>query len=159
MTAEDELVEVRLLELPLALLEQAQERADELGREFTHVAESDEDSVPGRLAALSQHLQGRYGAFLTPMQEQIDDAVARGETSIDVTVTVPRSVQGTVSRLWALLDEADEYCRAGDMLTLAPTPEVLTFRRWYFMQFIDQVDGGEPVPFGRYAEPPPGAAH
>lgn len=152
---EDELVEVQLLELPPGLMVQAEERADELAREFTHVAETDEDAVPARLISLSRHLQGRYGAVLTPVRQQIEEAAARGDESIDISVKVPRSVRTAVSRLWALLDEADEYSRSGDLLTLAPAPELLTLRRWYLTQFLDQIDGAEPVPFSRYAQPPP----
>lgn len=152
---DDEIVEIHLLGLPLRIMAEVQERADELGREFSHVAETEDESVPARLAALSQHLQGQYGAFLTPMQQQIDDATTRGEEFVDVSLKVPRSVRTAVMRLWALLDEADEYCRNGDLLTLAPTPEMLMLRRWYLTQFIDQPDGAEPVPFARYAAPPP----
>ena len=93
--SEDELVEVQLLELPPRLMVKAQERADELGREFTHVAETDEDSAPARVISLS---------------------------------------------------------RPSD---LAPAPEILTLRRWYLTQFLDQIDGAAPVPFSRYAAPPP----
>ena len=151
----DELVDVHLLDLPVALMIAVQERSDDLGREFSHIVSTDLDAVPARLTSLSQHLQGRYGAFLRPLQQQLDEAADRGESSIDITLTVPRSVRGSIARLWALLTEADEYCRAGDLLTLAPTPDMLTLRQWYLTQFIDQIDGAEAVPFSKYVESPP----
>lgn len=149
--ADTELVEVHLLGLPLALLARAVEHSDELTREFSHVAEADSDSVPARLTALSQQLQGRYGAFTVPVQERIDAATARGDEAVDVTFRVPPSAADAASQLWALLDEADAYCRAGDLLTLAPPPEVLMLRRWYLSQFIDQIRGSEPVSFADFA--------
>jgi hypothetical protein len=45
-----------------------------------------------------------------------------------------------------LLDEADEFCRAGDrLLTLAAEPELVAFRHWYLGEFWKQVEGAEPV--------------
>lgn len=146
-----ELVEVHLLGLPLDLLAAAQEHGEELQREFLHVAEADSDSVPARLNALSQQLRGQYGAFTVQAQAEIDAAAARGDSTIDVVFQVPPDVADAAAQLWALLDEADEYCRAGDLLTLAPTAEQVTLRTWYLSQFIDQTKGAEPVPFSEYA--------
>ena len=150
-TSTQELVDVHLLGLPLDLLAAAQEHGEELQREFMHVAEADSASVPARLNALSQQLRVQYGAFTEQAQAEIDAATERGESTIDVVFNVPAGVADAAAQLWALLDEADEYCRAGDLLTLAPTPDQLTLRAWYLSQFIDQTKGAEPVPFSEYA--------
>lgn len=151
---DEELVEVRLLELPLNLLAESQERGDELGREFSHIADSDSEGVPARLTALSQQLTGRYAESVRPAQEQIDAAIARGDDTIDVTFTVPRHASAAATQLWALLEEADEFCRAGDMLTLASTPEMLQLRHWYLGQFIDQLAGADPVSWTDFTKNP-----
>jgi hypothetical protein len=150
-----ELVEIKLIGVPLGLLTRAQERGDELGREFMHIADSDSTAAPARLMALSQQLRGRYAGYMEPVQATIDAAIARGDESVDVVFSVPSDVGAAASRLWALLDEADEYCRAGDLLTLETPPEMVQLRHWYLSQFIDQASGAEPVSWATYAEPAP----
>ena len=149
-----ELVKVRLVGLPIPLLLEAQQHGEELRREFSHVAAAESDSVPARLTALSQHLRGQFGSFTEPVQVQIDEAAARGEETIDVTFEVPRAVADAAVQMWAMLEEVDEYCRAGDLLTLAPTEQNIRLRGWYLSQFIDQIKGADPVPFDEY-EPTP----
>ena len=153
-TQDTDLVEIHLVGVPLALLARAQERSDELAREFTYVAASDSDAAPARLLALSQHLQGRYGGYMQPVQDEINAAAARGDELVDVSFAVPREVSAAASQLWALLDEADEFCRRGELLTLATPPEIVQFRRWYLSQFIDQSRGAEPVTWAKYSTPP-----
>ena len=149
-----DLLAVRLVGLPLQLLSASQERADDLSREFSHIADSDSDAPPARLLALSQQLNGQYGGHVRPAQEQIDAATARGDDSIDVTFEVPRAAAGAARQLWALLDEADEFCRSGQLLTLATPPELVKLRQWYLSQFIDQAAGAEPVPWDEFSEAP-----
>ena len=153
-TQDTDLVEIHLLGVPLALLGRAQERSDELSREFTYVAASDSETAPARLLALSQHLQGRYGGYMQPAQDEIALARDRGDQVVDVSFAVPREVSGAAAQLWALLDEADEFCRNGDLLTLATPADIVTFRRWYLSQFIDQSRGAEPVTWAKYSSPP-----
>ena len=45
----------------------------------------------------------------------------------------------------ALFDEADEFCRRGDLLTLAESSEVHAFRTWYIEEYVRQLDGGPPT--------------
>ena len=150
MSETQELVKVRLLELPIPLLAEAQQHGEELQREFTHVAATESHSVPARLLALSEQLRGQYGSFTDPVQEEIDAAIARGDEAIDVTFEVPAAVGDAAEQLWSLLEEVDEYCRTGDLLTLAPSEDSLRLRGWYLSQFIDQTNGGQPVPFSEY---------
>ncbi len=46
------------------------------------------------------------------------------------------------------MDEADDYCRAGQhLLTLVTPPEALAFRRWYLGEFVRQIAGEQPRPW------------
>lgn len=150
MSDTTELVKVRLLGLPVQLLAEVQQHGEELEREFSHVAATESNSVPARLLSLSQQLRGQYGAFTDSVQAEIDEAIARGDESMDVTFEVPASVADAAEELWAMLEEVDDYCRNGDLLTLAPTQEALRLRGWYLSQFIDQINGAEPVPYSEY---------
>lgn len=151
-TADTELVEVHLLQLPLEIMAQSQQHSDELTREFTHVAspQTDSDRVPDRLLSLSAQLRGQYGVFTGSVMEEITQAQARGDATIDVTFRVPRSAGGGASALGVMWDEVDEFCRNGDLLTLETPPDLVTFRRWFLDQFTDQMRGGAPVPWPDY---------
>lgn len=155
-----DLVEVRILGLPVALAREGQEHFDELSREFLHLANSDEAirrDVPGRLLALSEDLRTRFSSFTSENERLLDEAAARGEESVDLTYLVPREAGPAAAALADLLDEADRYCAAGTyLLTLTTPPGALLYRRWYIGQFVDQIEGADPVPFAawRDAQPP-----
>ena len=148
--AQPGLVEVRLLGLPLGLLARAREHDDELTREFGHIEVAESDIAPARLTALSQQLRARYSSFTAAAEQAIAAATERGDQTIDVSLRVPEDVADAARTLLVLLDEADEYCRTGDLLTLAPPRDVVTLRQWYLHQFIDQTQGSAPVSFEEY---------
>ena len=145
-----ELVEVRLLRLPLAVWQRTQEHVDGLLREFALIAQDDEAkaATPGRLLALVQQLSAGFGGFSETQRIEMEEALARGETEIDLTYRVPPAAAGAARQLGDMLDEADAYCRRGDhLLTLATPEEELRFRRWYISEFVDQLGGAPPTPW------------
>lgn len=149
-----DLVDVRLLQLPLDVLSRSQQHSDELTREFTHIAspETDPDRVPDRLLALSTRLRGQYAAFTSSVMDEIAQAQARGDATIDVTFQVPRSVEQAASALAVMWNEVDEFCRNGDLLTLATPPELVAFRQWFLDQFTSQIRGAAPVAWPDYKD-------
>lgn len=160
MSAGD-LVEVRVIGIPLELAREAQEHFDELSREFLHLANSDESvrrDVPGRLLALSDDLRTRFSAFTDSNESLIDAAHERGDASIDLTFHVPAEAGPAAAELATLLDEADEYCRKGNyLLTLQTPPGALRYRRWYIAAFVDQIAGQPPVSYPDWAAQHPDA--
>ena len=40
-----------------------------------------------------------------------------------------------------MLDETDEFCRDGTLLTLQADDDVVAFRRWYLREVVDQIAG------------------
>ena len=145
-----ELVEVRLLRLPLQVWQRTQEHVDGLLREFALIAQDEEakHATPGRLLALVQHLTAGFGAFSESQRIQMEEALARGDTEIDLTYQVPPAAAAAAQQLGDMLDEADEYCRRGDhLLTLATPEEELRFRHWFISEFVDQLAGAPPTPW------------
>jgi hypothetical protein len=144
-------VDVRLLRYPLRLGQRATEHYDEVFREFALLAADrpgDHDDVPARLLTLVDALGRRY----TPQeehQEQRAAALVQGELKHDFVITVPASAAEASRSLGAMLDEADDFCRDGTLLTLGAPDDVAAFRRWYLQQVIEQVAG-------RLAQPWPG---
>lgn len=151
MTRPPELVEVRIIGMPLGVYRRAGEQNDELLREFAlinarHPGPGHE--VPARLLALSEEVAARFSGFTVDTESELAAAVARGDASIDLTYVVPREAAEASRQLAALLDEADGYCRGGgELLTLASSDEVMAFRRWFLGEFIDQIAGAAPRPW------------
>jgi hypothetical protein len=145
-----ELVEVRLLRLPLQVWQRTQEHVDGLLREFALIAQDEEAkaATPGRLLALVQHLTAGFGSFSESQRMEMEEALAHGDTEIDLTYYVPPAAAPAAQQLGDMLDEADEYCRRGDhLLTLATPEEELRFRHWFISEFVDQLGGAPPTPW------------
>jgi len=146
---EDPLVEVRLLGYPIVVGVRASQHYEEVFREFALLAASaraEPDSVPVRLLALVDALGRRY-ARQERHEVERDEAFLRGEKQRDFTISVPVSAGAASETLDAMLDETDNYCRAGMLLTLAAPDDVVAFRRWYLHEVTRQIHGAEPTPW------------
>lgn len=143
------LVDVVLLGFPLALFDRSREHMDGLMRELTFVAQarrqSQEHGVPERLLELVDELVARYAGLNAAPEAERDEALDRGEESVDLSFRAPPDVGPDTQRLGDLLDEVDRYCAAGEhLLSLVTPPECVRFRRWYLGEFLRQVDGAPP---------------
>ena len=149
------LVEVHLLAFPVDVYVRTEEHIDELQREFALILEREPgegEGPPGRLLALVREFSERFGDFGTEARDVVRDASQEGRARIDDLVyRVPAEVGPAASRLDQLLDEADAYCRAGDLLTLECPPDACTFREWFLAQFASQAGGLPAVPWPEWA--------
>lgn len=146
----EHLHEVRLLNLPLRLLAQGREHHDEVMRELAVLAldeQLESRHFPQRMLDLIDVLGRRYAARSAAPDAQIDAAIARGDLVADVTYHVPAHVTEAAAQLQSLMDEADEFCRGQQLLTLARPPEQVAFQRWYLAEFRRQVGGEPPQPW------------
>ena len=152
MNGDADLVDVSLLELPVEVHRRTSEHSDELQREFALLLASSAAGadVPRRLLALVEELGTRYRGFTEGSQQQLLDALERGDESIDLVYRVPRDVGSAVVHLNGLLDEADDFCRNGDLLTLAAPEEALAYRRWFLGEFQRQAGGEAPTPWSAF---------
>jgi len=139
------LVTVHVTGLPLDLYEASAAHADEVMRELQLLAASvDRAPLPSRLLVAGEKLAERFRAFTQAQEGVIADAVAAGASTIDLTYQVPVEAAYAARSLARLWDEVDEFCRHEEMLTLASPPEVVTFRRWYYGEFVNQIGGAAP---------------
>jgi hypothetical protein len=150
---DEPLVRVRVVDVPVEVMHSTRWHHAELLRELALVGGADPGSVPARLLALSALLRDRYAAFTEHPNRVLEEALARGEALATVDFMVPPDIGAAALELDALLDDADSYCRTGQLLTLAASPEVLRFRRWFLREFARQVEGGEPIPWREAAHP------
>lgn len=159
----DDLLTVHVLGLPLAVALRAQQHGDELTRELTLIAEQlrqrgNSGDLPARLISLIDQLAARYSVFTTEQEQQFVDAHRTDVETIDLTYRVPISAAGAAQQLGGVLDEADEYCRAGKyLLTLATPADLVVYRRWFLDQFVSQGAGNPPVSWADYSAGLPGS--
>ena len=157
----EELITVHVLGLPTGLQVQAQQQNDELTRELMLVAEQmrqrgNAADLPVRFVEMVSTLSERYAIFTAEQEAQLTAAIAAGQPTIDLTYTLPASAAAAAGALGEILDEADEYCRQGQLLlTLATPPELVAYRRWFLDQFVHQAEGAAPVSWSDYRERTP----
>lgn len=148
-------IQVHLVGIPLRIQEEASEHFDELTREFGDLAAADtaaHPQVPARLLELVSALQNRFSSFTEAQEADLAAAIARRDVTMDLLYVVPPDVGVASAGLGAMLDEADEFCAAGEyLLTLKTPPGPLAYRRWYLGQFIDQAAGQPPVSWADWA--------
>lgn len=148
-----DLIEVRLLSIDLVELHDAEAHHDELFREFALIAGGEPSpghELPTRLLTVVEELTTRYSGFVSGPQADLAAATERGDQQVDIVFQVPPDMGQAVSRFSELLTAADDHCRQGDLLTLAPSPEAVAFRNWYLGEFVAQSRGSDPTPWPEY---------
>jgi anti-sigma regulatory factor (Ser/Thr protein kinase) len=148
-------VPVQLLGLSVDIYRQTMEHTDELQREFALILERDPSEgsePPGRLLGLIGELNGRFGGFGGAARQRMEEAMETEQQSVDLHYEVPADIGPAAARLSDLFEEADSYCRAGDLLTLATPPDALALRRWFLDQFRAQAAGARPESWGGWLE-------
>lgn len=144
------LCQVRLLGLPLRLLLVGREHHDDLMREFRLLslagASTDRDA-PARLVQLTEILGHKYAAARQRPDRQVDEALDRGEDSIDLEYEVPPGVAVAATRLEELMAEADTFCASQQMMALERPEVIKRFGQWYLGQFVAQIAGADPTPW------------
>lgn len=146
-----ELHTIRILEFPLDVGERASEAFEGLRREFTLVAmrTADAGEVPERLIQLIDALTDEFQGFSSEADRVRDEALARGDMVVPELVHhMPMEAAAACVALNDMCDEADEYCRQGEvLLSLASPPAAVAFRRWYLGEFTAQLNGEPPLPW------------
>jgi anti-sigma regulatory factor (Ser/Thr protein kinase) len=107
--------------------------------------------VAAPLADLVDQLYRRFRGQRDSYRDAVAAARAAGRPTVELATAVsPAAAAGARSYL-ALLERADELCRAGVLLTPEPSPSVRALRSWFVDQLVAQVlHGATPAP------PPPG---
>jgi hypothetical protein len=153
----EELCQIEMRGVPIELWARAQEHSDELLREFALISAQQEQEggthdVPRRLLALVEELSNTYSGFSSENERRLAAAYEHGDDTLDLVYEIPRAVGPAASHLADLLDEADDYCRAGEhLLTLATPPDQVRFRRWFLEEFTRQAAGEPARSWAEYA--------
>jgi hypothetical protein len=145
-------VPISLLEAPIQEMIRTAAHYDALYREFRLILELDPvhlEAIPGRLLSLIDELGSSFLGVGRAVEETWDTAVEENRETIDLHFRLPPEAAPVVERYNQLLDEADDYCRRAELLTIAPTDEAVTVRGWAFGQIVSQCHGEPPIPWSR----------
>lgn len=154
MTAYETTV-IHLRGVPPSLYARVVARQDELLREFMHIAYAqpeDRGSIPARLLALMEEVRTRHAASSARLREHLVAALDAGEECIDLALPAAPRMAEDARALLEAFEEADEYCRSGELLTLEAPAEVVEFRRWYLGEVIRQSRGEHPRPWPEHRD-------
>ncbi|MBV9284667.1 MAG: hypothetical protein JO176_08625 [Acidimicrobiia bacterium] len=143
---------VKLVGVPVDLYLDAQRHMLEIVREFALISFGDKsgatEPVPERLLDLVDQLRKRYAPSTDAIRAQIDEAAAAGRKTVDVELPADERAAAITEDITDLLDAADDYCRSGDLLTLASSPEMVAWRHWWRDEVVAQVRAdAEPRPW------------
>jgi hypothetical protein len=139
--------DVRLLRLPVADYLRLEAHHDAMLREFALLSISAADGgagAPRRIAELSRELEQRFGSIRGEVGNAVRRAAEAGEPMVDVAFAASREQVENSEALLELLEEADEFCRSGAMLTIPTPPALVALRRWLVMDVSAQVRRGSP---------------
>jgi anti-anti-sigma factor len=140
---------VRVLGIPLDVHRRNSEHGEALRRELAFVANAaDPEGAPVRLYTVGVELSSRYGGLTAMQESKLNDALAAGEATVDLEYDLPVEMAEGIERLGRLIDELDDFCRDGDLLTLVTPAEGLAYRRWFLGEIVEQLrTGREPRPW------------
>ena len=148
MTAK--LVPVQFLNAPVALMMQANQHQQEIMREFALIQLSDDsarEDLPSRLLEMADRHRREFATLSFRRSDELAEAVARGDAHVDMEIDMPPAAGAAALEFGSTLAEADEFCRRGELLTLATPPEYLAFREWFLGEIMRQLDGQPPTPW------------
>jgi hypothetical protein len=144
---------VRLVGVPVDLYLAASRHTAEIVREFALISFGEQsgvnERVPARLLDLVDELRRKHAHTTEEIRTRFEAAAGRGEATVDIELPAEETAADMTERMTELLDAADEFCRSGDLLTLAAPPEVVAWRHWWRDEVLNQVrNRAEPRPWG-----------
>jgi hypothetical protein len=142
-------VKVRLLGIPVALLQKASEEYEALFRELRLMKEHSDDNgappLPDRLSVLVSEIGTRFNRLGPGMDEMWQHAVDDERAAFDWEMSLPQSAVVACEFYDAMLDEADEFGLSAHLLTMPASPTSVAVRRWFLWELIGQLHGKAPV--------------
>lgn len=144
--------EVRLLDYPVALGIRQEERTIELMRELQLIALDARSghvaaSVHARLVAFAAAMSATYGPALSAPRTELERAHEAGEERTEVRYPLHQGAAGEMLTYARLMEEADAFCAAGEVISLAPDAAIYALRRWTVEEFLRQYHGAAPRPW------------
>jgi hypothetical protein len=141
---------VRYLDVPVADYLALQEHNDALFRELQlirirmHTQGGEAAEAPPGLPSLVDRLLAQFRSQSDTLRDEVARAQDRGAETVDLVSEVPPAAVPAARAYVELLEEADEFCRSGDLLVPPPPERVRWLRRWFVEQMAAQLLDGAP---------------
>lgn len=140
-----------LKDYPLRLWVEQNEYFEGLMREYRLLLEGQASapspSAPRRLIETAEELGGRFGGVLQTVNAERQRAIDEGRDRMDSVLPMGDAMRGVLEHVREVLEESDEYCRQGRLLSLPRPPQLVAFAEWTGTQLLSQLDGAEPSPW------------
>jgi serine phosphatase RsbU (regulator of sigma subunit) len=130
---------VVLGEVPTGLLIEAKAQMDNIVRELSLAGAAGSRSSSAPLAPVIETVVHGFRDARSSIKHQALAAAARGDARTRLVLDLSASAADAAAAYLAALDEADEYSRAGRLLTLETQPDHRLFRRWYVQAVVQQI--------------------
>jgi hypothetical protein len=98
------------------------------------------------LVGLVERLRSQFRGQRDSYRDVVAAAQARGEPTVDLETSASPAVVASARAYVDLLEQADELCRTGELLTPPPPPHVRALRRWFVEQLATQLLDDDPTP-------------
>lgn len=139
-----------LRDYPLRLWAEQTEYFEGLLREFSLLVIGEQSgelraAAPGRLLELAETVNDRFGGLLQTVNDERRLALERGLDRIDSRLPLVEGLPAFLEQVRQVLEEADEFCRSGDLLSLPRSPELQRFSEWTREELVRQYEGGAPT--------------
>jgi anti-sigma regulatory factor (Ser/Thr protein kinase) len=141
---------LRLLGIPVGLLQKSSEEYEALFRELRLMKEQSGDGgegpvLPERLSFLVSEIGSRFHGLGPGMDEIWQEAVDQQLPAFDWSLDLPQSAAVACEFYSAMLDEVDEFGHSTPLLTMPASPTSVAVRRWFLSELIGQLHGKGPV--------------
>ena len=105
--------------------------------------------IAAPLADMVDQLYRRFRGQRDSYRDVVAAARARGEATVELESAASAAAVGGAWSYLELLEQADQLCRDGLLLTPEPSASVRALRRWFVDQMAAQIlDGADPAPPG-----------
>ena len=144
---------VALVAFPVQLGLRARQHSEELLREFAIIAMGGGEGadVPKRLLEIAAESDERYSRTTRATHDAIDLAAANGCATVDFELELPERIASDTAETVNVLLEVDQYCGSGELLTLAPPPDIKLFWMWFLGELVRQVSGMQPTSWPEFS--------
>jgi anti-sigma regulatory factor (Ser/Thr protein kinase) len=143
--------EVRFVGVPVDAYLELQAHNDALFRELElisiELAAQEDGAVTGSSPPddLVDQLYSQFRGQRDSYRDAVASAQADGRQTVDLATSVPPAAVGAARAYLELLEQADELCRTGVLLTPEPPARVRALRRWFVDQMAAQLlEGAAP---------------
>jgi len=136
---------VLLLGVPAALFGELRRFHFEVRRELRLLAMTAPDDYPLATEVTDIFVQADRERRSSAGISLLDQAIARGQKTIDLEYRVPVSTPATMALIRDLLNEVYRAFSSEHLLALRPPEVLVELQDWYFTEFERQGNGEEPV--------------